>query len=219
MGIMTSSSKGATRSMQEGNLRRRLPFILFVLALVIPIHCIAGELHSGIYENLVLAVDPAGDVIGRYEESQGEGVSKNCSFFLKGKARSGEANLITWSDRVLPGVLRAVKDGVELKVPSGGDHAGCGLVLLPQMSEGIPLDLVRRTKWLDVRVVAAEQAVLHPKPADSRQTVGFFPRGTMVGVLTKKDGWLLVESTQLEHKKVGWIKEGEAKEPTPPRLK
>jgi hypothetical protein len=55
----------------------------------------------------------------------------------------------TWSDRQLPGVLTAL---IELKVPGGREHAGCGLVLLPEISDGIPLDLIQLTALQDLSV-------------------------------------------------------------------
>lgn len=223
MEITTSSSRKATTSMLEQcnspRLKSLLGLLLSFALLALPGEASAMRLISGIYENLVIAVDTKGNVVGRYQESQGEGVSKNCSFFLEGKIKSGKASVTTWSDRVLPGVVTAVKGGVELKVANGRDHAGCGLVLLPQISGGMPLDLIQRTKWLDLRRICAVGTMLRAKPFISQEPASPLPKGTTVGVLAEKDGWLLVESTDLETRKRGWIRAGEATRPKPPQTK
>lgn len=212
---LSSEATGSTQNQQEKITSSLIAVTIFII-LVIPAVVIAADLKSGIYENLALAVAPNGTVIGRYEESQGEGVSKNCSFFLRGKSRNGEATVITWSDHVLSGIVKAVKGGVDLKVAKGTEHAGCGLVLLPQISDGLALDLVRQTKWLDLVRITTERAVLHTDPSGSGETRGFLHKGTTVGVITRRNGWLLVESIFQQKAKSGWIRESEAKQPKPP---
>lgn len=176
----------------------------------------AEELKSGFYENLAMAVGRNGAVVGVYKENQGEGVTKDCSFFLRGASTNNEALVMTWSDRLLPGTVKAINGGVVLKVENGTDHAGCGLVLLPQISNGIELDLVRLTKWLDLQEIIAERAVLHSAPSSKWKSNGTLHKGAIVGILRQKDGWIQVEPVFQAIRIVGWIQSREAVRLTPP---
>lgn len=213
----TPSSKTPTESTGQ---RKRLFRIVISTMLLFQLYVPAAnaeQFRPGIYENIIVAVDKSGNITGRYQESQGKGVRKTCSFYFKGKAKGGVAEILTWSDRRLPGELRALKDGVELKVPAGRGHAGCGLVLLPQISEGLSLDLIKQTTWLDLRTVPQHGAKLYAKPITSGQVIGTVPRGVTVGVLERKGEWLLVESTSLNSKHKGWIPTAQTKCPAPPQ--
>lgn len=176
----------------------------------------AGELKSGVYENLAIAVGRHGAVVGVYKENQGEGVTKDCSFFLRGSSANNEARVMTWSDRLLPGTVKDIPGGVDLKINNGTDHAGCGLVLLPQISTGIVLELVRLTKWLDLQEIIAERAVLHLVPSHKGKLKGVLRKGALVGILRQKDGWMQVESVFEPHSTVGWIRSREAGQLMPP---
>lgn len=179
-----------------------LSLILLVISPEIGRAAADHRFSSGTYEGLSLAVDRQGNVTGYFREEQGIGVTKSCSFFLTGKATSDEIELLTWSDLVLGGKLRSVRDGVELKIPEGREHSGCGLVLLPQIEEGLPLDMVGKANWTHLRQVPKKVA-LYPTASSEKQS-GSLRRGEVVGVITEKAGRLKVET--LGQKKIGgWI--------------
>ncbi|QXE86380.1 hypothetical protein KP003_18795 [Geomonas nitrogeniifigens] len=173
--------------------------------------CKAGEFRSGIYENVIIAMDKSGSITGRYQESQGEGVRKTCSFYFKGKAQGGVAEIITWSDRQLPGLIKAVNEGVELKVPGGREHAGCGLVLLPDIAEGLSFDLLYPTDWQKLTTIVAS-ARLRKSITDSEERGQRLTVGTTVGVIDESGDWLLVETTGGERRARGWIRADETAE-------
>ncbi|MEQ4603857.1 MAG: hypothetical protein ABN489_15890, partial [Pseudomonas amygdali] len=59
-------------------------------------------LHSGKYEQLMLAVTPDHQVEGYYSETRGEAFS--CAFYLQGKVEAGKgAAVSSWLDDVYPG--------------------------------------------------------------------------------------------------------------------
>lgn len=164
------------------------------------------EFRPGWYEALMLAVDGQGHITGYYREEQGAGVTKTCSFFLKGQARAGEAEIRTWSDRVLPGHLRAESDGVVMRIEGGSEHAGCQLVMLPQVSEGLPLDLVETAEWIELRRISSQRAYLHSDRKASSRLRAFVVRGDVVGVTSRSGAWLQAEYRGGKGKTVGWIR-------------
>lgn len=184
-----------------------LPLILLITSSEISGAATANHFSSGTYEGLSLAVDRDGSVTGYFVEEQGVGVTKTCSFYIKGKATSDDIRIITWSDEVLKGKLRVVESGVELKIPEGREHTGCGLVMLPEIEEGIPFQLVRKASWAHLRWVPKKVALY--STASSEKPSGFLNRGEVVGVIAEKAGWLKVETLGVK-KMEGWIPAGAA---------
>lgn len=170
----------------------------------------APRFESGIYEGLMLAVDAQGNVTGYYREQQGQGVTKTCSFFLAGKATSDEISVATWNDEVFTGTIKAEKDGVTLKIARGRDHPGCGLVLLPQISNGITLDQVTKTKWIELRRIVQTRTYLYSEPASTKKPRAFVVRGDVVGVISMSGNWLNVEYPGRKMSTKGWIRFSEA---------
>ncbi|UFS70701.1 hypothetical protein LPW11_00585 [Geomonas sp. RF6] len=148
----------------------------------------------------MLAADEHGNLTGYYREEQGEEVSKRCSFYLSGKAKDDTATVVTWSyDRTLPGQLIAVKDGVELKVPLGREHTGCGLVLVPEIARGVVLDRIVKKKWVELGVVKAASSLSNS--STSSGVSAFLPKGAVVGVVCKGKRRSLVQSERA----IGWM--------------
>lgn len=199
---------------------RNKEHIKIVLLLLISFSCATAReawaettplFASGTYEGLALAVGSDGKVTGMYREVQGEGVEKTCAFYLIGRVTGQEIKVATWSDRVLEGTLKAVKGGVELKIPRGREHTGCGLVLLPEIAEGIRLDLVRQTQWQELRKVGIKRVRIYAEPG-KRPLKRLLVKGDVVGVTVKdKEGkWLQVE--EVGGKPAGgWIRDGDSK--------
>jgi hypothetical protein len=171
--------------------------------------------RSGVYEGLTLAVDGTGLITGYYREVQGEGVTKSCAFFLKGQARGGDAEVSTWSDRIRPGQLVARPDGVQLRIENGRQHAGCGLVLMPQIAEGLDLDLVENAEWIELRTVASERAYFHSARDASSRLRAFVVRGDVVGVLSRSGEWLRAEYRGSK-RTTGWIRASDTLKVDPP---
>jgi hypothetical protein len=175
-----------------------------------------AQLKSGIYEGLMLAVSQQGAVSGYYREVQGTGVSKSCSFFLSGQVTGGQTDVVTWNIEAFPGSLRSADRGVVLRIANGRDHPGCGLVLSPLISEGLPLDLVSAADWISLRRVSVKKAFLFPKPEGGQKTRSYVVMGDVVGVLSQSGDWLAVEYVAGEKPVKGWMRTTEARELTPP---
>jgi hypothetical protein len=178
----------------------------------------ASSLKPGKYEGLMLAVDPAGNLSGYYRESQGEGVSKTCTFFLKGKVADNHAELSTWSDQVYPGVLKADGADVNLQIEKGRDFPGCGLVLMPEIAQGIKFDKTLDAKWSDLEIVASNRAYLYSAPAEDKKLKSYLIKGDVVGALSTNGDWVQVEFPREGKKSVsGWINVNDVKALQPPK--
>jgi hypothetical protein len=200
-------------------MRHIYSFALFIVVWLggfEPDNAVAQALESGIYENLMLAVDTQGKLTGYYREDQGQGVTKHCAFFLAGNVLSNKADVLTWSDPVFPGTVTATPDGATLKVPKGRDHSGCGLVLLPQIDQGISLDRIERTSWTELRSISVDRAFLHRDSAESSRLRSYLIKGDAVGVLTAKGDWIQAEYLGKNGKIRGWIRTVDTKKIEPP---
>ena len=183
-----------------------------MLCLLLAGQAFAGErdapsIHSGIYEGLMLAVAPDGAIQGSFRERQGEGVVKSCAFFLSGKlSGAGGTSVVTWAAQSLPGTISATSEGVRLAIPQGREHAGCGLVLLPQIDDGIDLDLTRDAKWIGLSRITGAKVNFRAKPGDAAELRAYVVRNDIVGVISRQSDWLQIEFVNDRGKaSIGWI--------------
>jgi hypothetical protein len=173
-------------------------------------------LRSGIFETLTIAVSAKGEMAGYYREDQGEGVVKRCSFFLASFSGGAEGQILTWNTDSFPGRLTARERGVTLRVDKGREHPGCGLVLLPEISSGLQLDLVRETEWQELRQVIARRAYLYSTPSEAKRLGAFVIQGDVVGVLGESGKWLRVEYFARGKPISGWMRAASLMKPLPP---
>lgn len=169
-------------------------------------------LHSGIYEGLMLAVDPDGKIQGQFREEQGQGVTKTCSFFLVGQtAGAATIPIQTWQHDIFPGTLSPTPTGVELAIPLGREHPGCDLVLLPAISRGIEFSETRRTAWRQLAQITVPRAVLRAAPTEGQKSRPYVVQHDIVGVIDRRPNWLHVEYVKADQGTVvGWISATEA---------
>lgn len=181
--------------------------------------CAASDTYgfeSGLFEQLMLAVDSQGNITGYYQEEQGVAPSKTCTFYLAGRAKRKEIDVLTWNAQVLPGQLKSEVGGVMLKIERGRDHPGCGLVLLPQISEGIAFDQVVKAAWSELRIISSERAYFYSAPQESRKLRSFIIHGDVVGVISKSGEWQQVEYRGAKRTMKAWIHESDAGPLSPP---
>ncbi|NWB95209.1 hypothetical protein HX882_04785 [Pseudomonas gingeri] len=166
-----------------------------------------STLHSGKYEQLMLAVTPEHQVEGFYAEERGEGTTFSCAFYLQGEVEAGkDASVSTWLDEVYPGTVKPSSDGVTLTVEQGRQHPGCMNVLMPDIATGLELSQTANKKWIALVTVSADKALLQKTP-DAKATQGaYIVKGDVVGVLAFKNGAAQVEFTNAKDRSfTGWI--------------
>ncbi|MCP2051691.1 UNVERIFIED_ORG: hypothetical protein J3D59_001551 [Pseudomonas fluorescens] len=183
-------------------MSRFLAFSVLSLCALAPTLAGAAELHSGKYEGLMLAVTPEHQVEGYYAEELGEGVTRNCTFYLQGQPEA----LTTWLDKAYPGSVAASSDGVTLTVEQGREHPGCISVLMPEIATGLDLTQTASKQWIGLVTVTADKAYLLKKPGAEAAKRAYIVKDDVVGVLAFKDGWAKVEFTNAkDHTYTGWI--------------
>ena len=183
-------------------MMRLLAMGVLSLCVVVPVFAGPGALQSGKYEGLMLAVTPQQQVEGFYSEAMGEGVTRECSFFLQGKPQA----LTTWRDAAYPGSVAASADGVTLTVEQGRQHPGCINVLMPDIATGLELSQTARKKWIGLVTVSAQKAYLLKTPGAKATKRPYIVKNDVVGVLAFKDGWAQVEFVNADERSfTGWI--------------
>ncbi|MGR4049314.1 hypothetical protein [Kosakonia cowanii] len=191
---------------------------LSLLALLVSTSGMAATLHSGIYEELQLAVSPQGKITGYYSETLGVGVTRTCAFALAGEVSAkGDAKIASWSSEVLPGHLVATADGVTLTVPGGQSHDGCVNAMLPLINDGLALGKTRDTAWQSMAQVRAERLYFYRQPEETTRRKAWIVQDDVVGVLQTKGEWTQVEYLSDEGKSTtGWVKSAALAPLTPP---
>ena len=182
-----------------------LTFLLLIIAVPALAERVLPHLKSGQYEHLMLAVDKNGHLTGFYHEEQGEGVVKSCAFYLAGQVEKDKSSVITWSNEVFPGKLKANTDGVTLQIENGREHTGCGLVLLPEIKNGLDLDRVADAEWLELRKVSMPSVHFHKSPDARSELKSYVVDGNIVSVTARKGDWLEGEYRGVKHTTKGWI--------------
>ncbi|WP_288375303.1 hypothetical protein [uncultured Pseudomonas sp.] len=194
------------------NFSRRLTVLATVLlGLSASVHAGAAALKAGQYDALMLAVTPDRQVEGYYSEALGEGVTRHCTFYLKGQiSGDGAVALATWEDQTFPGSLAATGDGVTLTVARGREHPGCVSVLMPEIATGLELSRYAEKPWIALLTVTADKAYLRKQAGSSASKRPYIVKGDVVGVLAFKDGWAKVEFINQDDRSfTGWISQGQ----------
>ncbi len=161
--------------------------------------------RSGQFEGLTLAVSGDGRLVGEYFEVQGANPGKKCQFFLTGDVNSSDHSMVSWSSHSLPGIITAEPKGVVLKIPRGRTHDGCGLVLPPEISEGLFLSLIKIEPWIELRTVTAKRAYFHNQPDRKDRQRAYVVAGDTLQVRAQQHDWLQVDFVKGARKYTGWM--------------
>lgn len=178
----------------------------------------ATALQSGVYEGLLLAVSPTGNITGFYSESAEDSVKRTCTFFLAGHVSAQQSDTITsWSSSVLKGQIAANTTGVTLAIPDGQNHAGCMNVLMPEIATGLELDMTQQTHWQTLMQVSSPKAYLSSTPDAATRRKAWIVEGDVVGVIQTLAGWIEVEYVAGSGKTThGWVSSTDVQPLTPP---
>ncbi len=196
-----------------------LPMFGLLIAACGPVPATAASSTSGRYEQLALAVGRDGSITGKYGDQQGQGATKTCTFALAGRLdASGTGPVTAWAGgRALRGRMVARGDEVQLTMPGAQDFPGCGLVLPPQIKEGLAHSKISSVPWTSMRIVSAPRARLHPKPGVVSGR-SYVVRGDIVGVRAQRGTQLAVDYVSPAGRVTsGWIAAAETAPLTPPR--
>lgn len=151
------------------------------------------KFESGVYENLLISVNVNDVVTGYYQEAQGEGVVKSCTFSFSGEAHSETATITVKSDESVTGTIQPVNDGIHLKIPKARELPGCGLVLMPEIADGLNYDLIEKRSWRELRAISKEKAYFHSEPTSEKKQKSYLIKGDVVGVVEQEGEWLHVD--------------------------
>ena len=171
----------------------------------------ATTLQSGVYESLLLAVSPAGEITGYYAESADDSVKRTCTFFLKGHVSAQHPDTITsWSSSILAGHIAASNTGVTLAIPDGQNHAGCMSVLMPEIATGLELERTQQTHWLTLMQISSPRAYLSSTPDATTRRNAWLVKEDVVGVIQTQGDWTEVEYIGSSGKTTrGWVNSNE----------
>ena len=168
-------------------------------------------LHSGVYEQLVLAVGADGKLVGRYREDQGEAPAKSCAFSLSGRADGkGNADVVARSGgTTLKGRLSVAAEGVRLSLPNARTFPGCGMVLMPEIDSGLDLDRIASGTWTDLVQVKPARLPLKPQPAAPAGRA-YVVKGDVLGVVGRQAGNVhVVYPSDRARPTEGWVAAGD----------
>ena len=208
-----------------------LACVLFLFAPAGKADNVDQKFSPGLYEFLMLAIDPEGEVLGFYRETQGHEVVISCTFFLKGKDMGGQANLVVWGEafhgpvadkgEIFPGLLQNESEAVTLKIKQIRKEPGCDAVLTPEISdEGFNLRRTAATKWVGLRIVKNTRAPLFSGPSLDKKTRAYFIRNNVLGVVSVSGDWINVEFPRDGKKMIiGWVRSDDVEDLQPPQKK
>ena len=164
-------------------------------------------LQSGQYESLLLAVTPDNKVEAYYSEISGEGVTRRCSFYLKGDlVKNREVPITSWSTEILQGIIVPNRDSVIITIPQGSSHDGCMGMMCGQVDQGLELSLIKSTNWIGLVTITAEKVYLKSQPSFTSKHSAYVVRNDVVSILKTQKEWTLVEFINENNKTYkGWI--------------
>lgn len=193
----------------------------------------AGQELSGIYQHLILGVDPVQGVVTGYYRQIFEPPNLpylECSFYLSGKKNDASYTVTAWS----PQNKKPKTIAGELAFFSAENQRPSALLKLDKLSrdctalkpnlakgQGAYFDLEKSGAWTEVRMVATKSPY-YQTPSQSSPTRDSAKRGTVLTVAERQSDWLQVQEDQ---KTKGWIKEAdlypiapneESAQPAPP---
>jgi len=183
-----------------------LSFSLFVISSI----TFAGNINSGKYESIMLAITPDKTLQGYYSETMPDDVPKSCQFYFEGKIiDTSKIKIDTWSEEIFPGTAKIENNKITLSIPEARNHPGCMNLLAPDIVTGIDYELISSKKWIELVSITDDKAYLLPTPDSSKQKV-YVVKGNIVGVLNYKDDWANIEYISDSNKSYkGWIKKSQ----------
>ena len=190
-----------------------MPLVALLLAAAAPV------LRPGVYEDMMLAVAPGGQVTARIYEQRGRRPSFSCEVLFAGRAGpGGRVDGVSWAqgEAPHPATLRPTAEGVTIDLPGASDYPGCGMTMGEILDQPDEETLSAPARWTALLRVTAPRAALRPTPADGAGRP-YLVRGDVVGLVGARPGWLEVDYvTDAGGRTHGWLRQGEAAAIAPP---
>lgn len=170
----------------------RMFFIMCIaLAATQTVYAEVPQFTSGVYETLQLAVGKDGVVTGYFHEELGE---SRCRFFIKGKTKNGITDIAAWDgSEVRSGELKAEVDNVILKVKGVADLPGCGMVIIPEIENGLGYSLVTKMPWSELRSIVSAKAYFYSEAKADKQLKSYLVKDDVVGLVAIQGEWLQID--------------------------
>ena len=188
---------------------------------VILAFAVAAAVLPGQYEDLMVAVAPDGQVIGRLFEQRGTGPHFSCEVLFAGRPRpDGSVVGASWADGEKPhrATLTPQGTGVTLSAPGASSYPGCGMTMGAELDDPLDLTKTARARWLALLRILPRRAVLRPAPSAKAPPRPYVVEGDVVGMLSRRPGWVEVEVVSDAGKRIkGWLPTREASPIEPPR--
>lgn len=178
---------------------------------------IGAELgHSGVYGNLILAVDGK-QITGFYSNFRGEYKRKapefSCVFYFRGKFEFGKYQIIAQyppgnqEDQIM-GILNFAKlDGkaaVFMKLEK--EPPGCANVEPFEFKKGQEFIQTEKGDWKEIRLIQSEKVHLYSFPDMKSRTRKYLVRYDPVRVYQVRNDWVEVEFEDGKQNTKGWLR-------------
>jgi hypothetical protein len=192
------------KSMQSTSYRKLLIFLWLVLSAAY------AWAEGGIYENLMIGIDPAtGIITGAYHEERNPpgGPSFSCIFALKGNVHDssikagfpGEKD-VTYGRLIFK---NTAKNTVLIKLDDG--QSGCAQTTPADFKNGELLALSYTKPWRAVMIVTAKKAYFHDSASQVSRRRSYVVYSDSVGVLEVQGNWAKVEYVNENTSTTGWM--------------
>jgi hypothetical protein len=212
---MAITRRGSNRHFTVMAARRRLNAVACCHALGLALLLTSAEasaqsspaLSSGVYGELLLAVDKAGNISGLFSETRGQGVTFTCDIELYGKSKSAKAHVTANDGEKVPATIEVDDGGVLLTIKKGDQLAGCGMAVGPLFNDGAGFSQNAATTWSSIRRIARPRVYFFADAARHEQMKAYVVEHDPVGVVAAEGDSLQVEYwSDGVMKAKGWIK-------------
>lgn len=170
---------------------------------------LAGEIHSGIYEQFIIAKTPDNKIQGYFYD---DNTTSKCSFFIEGKLTNKQKNSInSWQSESYSGTIEPSEYGFNLVIDNAQLYPGCMNLVMPEIATtGTEFDSIEKKKWIELVVISSDKAILR-NTKDSKQKKGaYVVKKDVVGVLQyDKDSTKVEYMNHTGESFIGWINNNE----------
>lgn len=190
-------------------------FIIGVTVMPLPLPAQTLKLSPGNYDHLLFVGMQKDRLTAFYEnytgwDEEAKSPRFSCIFFIEGVIKGKDFPIMTYypekgQDEIINGRLTLLnKNHIKIKLERLPD--GCSMVEANFDKAGVDFKLLKKTDWLQIRVIADKKAYLYQEPKDATKRKSYVIRGDVVTALKMKGNWLYVAYKGKKATSKGWIK-------------